>query len=100
MRRTIYGFGGVNRLLACAAAAILFLRAPAVAEELIPRKVLFGNPDRAAVEISPDGKYVSFLAPRDGVMNVYVAPADDATAAKPVTDSRKRGIPNYSWAFD
>src|SRR5687767_4080784 len=44
------------------------------ATELIPRRQIFGNPDRAGVQISPDGKYVSFLAPRDGVMNVYVAP--------------------------
>src|SRR5215217_542289 len=68
--------------------------------ELIPRKVLFGNPDRSSVEISPDGKHISFLAPREGVMNVYVAPVDDPSAATPVTYAKKRGIPFYSWAFD
>jgi dipeptidyl aminopeptidase/acylaminoacyl peptidase len=74
--------------------------AAADATPLIPRRVLFGNPDRAQVRISPDGKYVSFLAPRDGVMNVYVAPVGDPGAAKPVTNDRKRGIPMYFWAFD
>ena len=68
--------------------------------DLIPRKVLFGNPDRANVQISPDGKYISFLAPRDGVMNVHVAPASDPAAAKPVTNDRKRGIPASFWAYD
>src|SRR4051812_38728992 len=63
--------------------------------ELIPRRLIFGNPDRAGVEISPDGRYVSFLAPREGVMNVYVAPAADPSAAKPITNDRARGIPNY-----
>ena len=72
----------------------------AAATELIPRKVLFGNPDRSQVRISPDGKFISFLGPRDGVMNVYVAPADDPGAAKPVTNDRKRGIPFYFWAYD
>ena len=39
---------------------------------LIPRKVLFGNPDKASPRISPDGKQLSYLAPVDGVMNVWV----------------------------
>src|SRR3546814_2303584 len=45
--------------------------------ELIPRDALFGNPERANVQISPDGKYLSWIAPVDGVLNVWVAPADD-----------------------
>lgn len=66
---------------------------------LIPRDVLFGNPDRAGVQISPDGKHLSYLAPVDGVMNVWVAPIGDLAAARPVTDDRKRGIRIYFWAF-
>ena len=72
----------------------------AAAVELIPRRLIFGNPDRAGVQISPDGRYLSFLAPRDGVMNVYVAPASDPSQATPVTNDRTRGIPNYFWAYD
>src|SRR4249920_1407532 len=41
---------------------------------LIPRKVLFGNPERAAGEISPDGRWLGFVAPDEGVLNVFVAP--------------------------
>jgi dipeptidyl aminopeptidase/acylaminoacyl peptidase len=70
------------------------------AVQLIPRRLIFGNPDRAGVQVSPDGKHVSFLAPRDGVMNVYVAPADDPASAKPVTNDHTRGITRYFWAFD
>lgn len=74
----------------------------AVAEEtaLIPRGVLFGNPDRAGVRLSPDGSAVSFLAPVDGVMNVWVAPLADVSAARAVTDDKKRGIMRYRWCFD
>ena len=75
-------------------------RQPGKPAELIPRRLIFGNPDRSQVQISPDGRHVSFLASRDGVMNVHVAPADDPNNARPVTNDRTRGIPNYFWAYD
>jgi dipeptidyl aminopeptidase/acylaminoacyl peptidase len=66
---------------------------------LIPREVLFGNPDKAAARISPDGKQLSFIAPVDNVLNVWVGPIDDPDAAKPVTKDKKRGIRIYFWAY-
>lgn len=66
---------------------------------IIPRQVLFGNPDRAMVQISPDGARISFLAPLDGVLNVWVGPADDPAAARPVTHDTYRGIRFYGWAY-
>jgi len=66
---------------------------------LIPRKILFGNPDRAFVRISPDGAQISYLAPREGVLNVWVAPRHDPTAARPVTQDTGRGIRYYFWAY-
>lgn len=65
---------------------------------LIPRETLFGNPERAAPQISPDGKYISFCSAVGGVLNVFVAPLGDLTQAKPVTDDKVRGITNYFWA--
>src|SRR5215475_893055 len=67
---------------------------------LVPRSVLFGNPERAAVQISPDGKHLSWLAPVDGVLNVWVAPIDKLDAAKPITNDTTRPIRQYFWAFD
>ena len=66
---------------------------------LIPRKLLFGNPDKAAVQISPDGLHLAYLAPRDGVMNIWVAPRDNPVAAQPVTHDTGRGIPFFLWAY-
>jgi dipeptidyl aminopeptidase/acylaminoacyl peptidase len=66
---------------------------------LIPRIVLFGNPDRTLVRISPDGATLSWLAPRDGVLNVWVAPRQDLEAAQPVTQDTGRGIRFYGWAY-
>jgi dipeptidyl aminopeptidase/acylaminoacyl peptidase len=67
--------------------------------KLIPRSVLFGNPQKAAARISPNGKWLSYLAPVDGILNVFVAPIDDISKAKQVTDDKKRDIPGYSWAY-
>ena len=73
--------------------------APAATEvELIPRDALFGNPERANVQISPDGKYLSWIAPVDGVLNVWIAPASDVAKAKAVTDDKARGIRQYFWS--
>ena len=66
---------------------------------LIPRQIIFGNPEKAAARISPDGKRLSYLAPVDGVLNVWVGPANDVSAAKPVTDDKKRGIRSYFWSY-
>jgi dipeptidyl aminopeptidase/acylaminoacyl peptidase len=67
---------------------------------LIPRDVLFGNPQRAQARISPDGKWLSFLAPVEGVLNVWVAPVDDLSKAEPVTEDKLRGIRAHSWTYD
>ncbi|MFH1374075.1 MAG: S9 family peptidase [bacterium] len=67
--------------------------------ELIPTEVLFGNPDKASPRISPDGMMMSFRAPVEGVMNVWVGTIgkDDA---HPVTDDTLRGIWRYFWSGD
>jgi dipeptidyl aminopeptidase/acylaminoacyl peptidase len=67
--------------------------------ELIPREALFGNPERTALRISPDGRSLSWLAPVDGVLNVFVAPADDPSKARAVTQDRGRGIRQYFWSY-
>ena len=65
---------------------------------LIPRTQLFGNPTRTQGQISPDGRCLSWLAPKDGVLNIWVAPVDDIGRARVVTDDGKRGIRFHAWA--
>ncbi|HEY2957191.1 MAG TPA: S9 family peptidase [Actinomycetota bacterium] len=67
--------------------------------QLIPREVLFGNPEKASPAISPDGTRIAWLAPVEGVLNVWVGHvgADDAA---PVTKDTDRGIRDYRWAHD
>lgn len=75
-------------------------RAHANTDPLIPRDALFGNPVRTQARLSPDGRFISYVAPRDGVLNLWVAPAGDLDAAKPITNDRKRGVRLHFWAFD
>ena len=100
--------------IGCAAAALTLAAAPSIAHTddsmtaatpaakapLIPRESLFGNPTRAGGQISPDGKWISWLAPSNGVLNVWMAPADDLDNAKVMTKATDRPIRQYFWAPD
>jgi dipeptidyl aminopeptidase/acylaminoacyl peptidase len=52
---------------------------------LIPRRNFFGAPRASAPSLSPDGRWLSWLAPVDKVMNVWAAPRHDLAAARPLT---------------
>ena len=67
---------------------------------LIQRAALFGNPVRAQARLSPDGHFISFLAPKDGILNIWLAPYGKLGDAKPITNDRKRGIRQHYWAQD
>ena len=66
---------------------------------LIPRKLLFGNPDKTQARLSPDGKQLSYIASVNGVLNVWVGPVNDPDSAKPVTNDSNRGIRMHQWAY-
>ena len=74
--------------------------AAATAAPLIERNKLFGNPSRAGAALSPDGQWLSWLAPRDGVMNIWLAPVSNLAAAKPLTASKDRPIRQSFWSPD
>ena len=66
---------------------------------IIPREDLFGNPVKASPQISRNGKLLAFLAPDEGVLNVWLRTvgSDDDRA---LTRDRGRGIRSYLWAHD
>ncbi|MFP4644766.1 MAG: S9 family peptidase, partial [Spirochaetales bacterium] len=65
---------------------------------IIPRETLFSDAERSRVRMSPDGEFLAYIAPVDGVRNVWVAPTDDPDEAEPVTFVDDRDIADYSWA--
>ncbi|MBD1892884.1 S9 family peptidase [Coleofasciculus sp. FACHB-SPT9] len=67
---------------------------------LIPREVLFGNPERTSPRLSPDGKYLAYIAPDDkNVLQVWlrtVGQEDD----RQLTADKKRGIRIFFWTYN
>ncbi|HEX6397553.1 MAG TPA: alpha/beta fold hydrolase [Steroidobacteraceae bacterium] len=93
----------MKKILLSLLTAAVFIPTLAAAQSstaLIPRSALFGNPEKAQARVSPDGKYISFIAPRDGVLNVWLAERGKLDAAKPITNDQKRGIRQHMWSFD
>ena len=73
--------------------------AATTSDEIIPRDILFGNPEYASPSISPDGKLLAYVRPDEGVLNVFVRTVgqnDDRL----VTADQYRGIRQYFWAED
>ncbi len=72
--------------------------------ELIPRRILFGNPERISPRISPNGASLAWIAPHNGVLNVWTAPVGpdgvDWDSAQVVTNDTDRGIRVFLWAHD
>ncbi len=66
---------------------------------LIPLGEFFDNPERALAKPSPDGTMISWLAPLDGLLNVWVRPIGGGEAV-PVTRDTDRGVMGYSWTRD
>jgi dipeptidyl aminopeptidase/acylaminoacyl peptidase len=79
-------------------------QAPAQTNQLPPlidRELLFGPPEIAGGQLSPDGKYMSFLKAFKGTMNIWVKNADAPFAtAHPLTADTLRPIRNYFWSRD
>lgn len=91
--------GLVLAVAACGERAHAPVPVPA-APDLITRAALFGEAARHDGQLSPRGDRVAFLAPRDGVTNLWVLSVDAMDEARPVTDERERGITNFRWAAD
>jgi dipeptidyl aminopeptidase/acylaminoacyl peptidase len=88
-----------SMLLTAVAAAADATEAKAPATDLIPREVLFGNPERSSVKISPDGTMLAFRAPVDGVMNAWVQPLEGGEP-RALTSYTDRPIGSIGWAWN
>ncbi|HSW81922.1 MAG TPA: S9 family peptidase [Usitatibacter sp.] len=90
LRNTLFAIAAATFTAACVAQV--------TSVELIPRASFLGNPSKVQGLISPDGKWISWIAPRDGVLNIWVAPSSDPSKAKPLTEEKVRPIRQHFWA--
>jgi dipeptidyl aminopeptidase/acylaminoacyl peptidase len=67
---------------------------------LLDREIFFGNPEISGGQLSPDGKWISFMKEYEGIMNIWVKAFDEPFEnARPLTDS-KRPLYGYFWTED
>lgn len=71
---------------------------------LIPRQIIFGNPEKMDPQISPDGKHIAYLAPltkndENEVLNIWVK-SIDKNDDKPLTSFTDRSSQSFFWSHD
>lgn len=97
--RNSSGIISVLSRAACIATAFLALSCARDEPKLIPTGVLFGNPTKTMPSISPDAKRLSYVAPYNGVLNVWMKTIGE-TDDRAITRDADRGIGKYFWAPD
>lgn len=96
-----------RNILSCAVIALFGIVYPVHSSEnngmppLIDREIFFGNPEIMGGQLSPDGEWITFLKPYEGVRNIWIKKANEPFEnARPLTASEKRPIPGYFWSWD
>lgn len=80
--------------------AVITMQSHPTLPPLIPREILFGNPQRSSPQISRDGKYLAYIAPDDkNVLQVWLRTLGQEDDRK-LTDDKKRGIRAYFWTYN
>lgn len=71
-------------------------------KDLIPRALLFGNPEKTLPKLSPDGTKLAFVAPdKNGILNVYVEDlSENNKTPLQITKDEKRGVWTFFWQED
>ena len=76
---------------------------PALSQTLPPiidREKFFGDPEVRGAQLSPDGKWMTFIKNYNGIPNIWIKKIDEPfEKGKPLT-SDKRPIPGYFWSKD
>jgi dipeptidyl aminopeptidase/acylaminoacyl peptidase len=108
MRKEFYSMRKIFNGLICLLLLVSMLgaqekKAPAAAglPQLIDRELLFGNPEISGAQLSPDGKYISFIKPWKDTRNVWVKGVEEPfSQARLLTAETKRPIAGYFWSRD
>jgi dipeptidyl aminopeptidase/acylaminoacyl peptidase len=90
--------GGAHGAWAQAATSRAERNGPNGPAALIPRRLLFADPAKSVVRISPDGRRIAYLASLDGVLNLWVASLDDVGNPRALTGVTDRSLgPWVQW---
>src|SRR6476659_9288131 len=107
MKKSIVAFGLLLCLsLATAQQTKPTAKAPiaktsAALPQLVDRELFFGNPEIGGAQLSPDGKFVTFLKPWKDTRNIWVKGVNEPfSAARLLTTETKRPVAGYFWSWD
>ncbi len=103
----------MTKILRCSGALLLLaLMSVAAAERAQPlayldelppeidRELFFGDPEISGAQLSPDGRYLTFIRPYRGVRNIWIKGLEeDFDQARPLTADDKP-VPGYFWSRD
>jgi Tol biopolymer transport system component len=83
----------------CASTIVLFMQCKPNIQKapIIPLEDFFKNPEKSSYQISPDGKYYSYMAPYQDRMNIFVQEIGAGETAR-ITEELDRDIAGYFWA--
>lgn len=66
---------------------------------LIQRKILFGDKEKSMVMLSPDAYYLSYLAPHNNSLNIWLAPLKEYKSAEPIIKDLLSNVHGFTWAY-
>ncbi|WP_220336948.1 MULTISPECIES: alpha/beta fold hydrolase [unclassified Wenzhouxiangella] len=102
-RLSAHGLAALAALVAFAATAAEKVEPVGYLDELPPlldRQLFFGDPEISGAQVSPDGEFVTFMRPFEGVRNIWIKGIDESfDDARPLTDD-DRPVPGYFWSRD
>ena len=68
---------------------------------LIDRELLFGDPEVSGAQLSPNGKFLSFIKPYNGTRNIWIKGLNEPfDKARPMTNDQARPVRGYFWSRD
>lgn len=59
---------------------------------VLPLQLLLAPDEFVAPQVSPDGRWISYIAPSEGAANLFVAPIGEPRHGKPITRYTERGV--------
>ena len=91
----------MKRIILLSIVLLFAIQACSEVPPLLDRELFFGDPEISGAQISPDGRFVSFIRPYNNVRNVWVKERSEPfDKARPLTGDETRPVTSYFWARD
>ena len=91
----------MKRIIFLSIVLLFAIQANAELPPLLDRELFFGDPEISGAQISPDGRFISFIKPYNNVRNIWIKERSEPfDKARPLTGDETRPVTSYFWARD